>query len=187
MNGDSTLPTTDVELPATSSDAEWVLGHVDWLRRLIDRRVRPLDCGDEVLQEVLVAASQSESLPVEPEQRAPWLARVAIRQSALALRSWCRRKRREAEYLSAREATEDPLANDPIYALLLSERREFVREQLTLLDPAQRELLVLKYVAGCSYRDIARRLSMDVGAVEYRLTQARKTLRRRLVDAGLDG
>lgn len=186
MSGDSTLPTTEIELPATGSDAEWIVGQVDWLRRLIDRRVQPLDCGDEVLQEVLVAASQSNSLPSEPEQRAPWLARVAIRQSAMALRSWCRRRRREAEYLSARESSEDPLANDPIYALLLSERREFVREQLARLDPQQREVLVLKYVAGCSYKEIAKRLSMDVAAVEYRLTQARKTLRRRLVEAGLD-
>ena len=167
------------------SDSGWMLVHSDWLRRLIERRVQPLDCGDEVLQEVSFAGRQSSTIPSEPPEREPWLARVAISQCALALRSWCRRRRRETEYVAARELDGDPLANDPIYGLLLSERREFVREQLGRLDPVLKELLMLKYVAGHSYKDIAKRLNMDVATVEYRLSQARKMLRRRLVEAGL--
>jgi len=167
-------------------ESVWLLGHVEWLKRLIQRRVRPLDCCDEVLQEVLLAASRSTNLPDVPAEQESWLARVAIRQCAMAFRSWGRRQRRESEYVELKNAATDQLAEDPIYWLMMCERRDFVRDQLGQLDPRMRELLVLKYVIGCTYKEIASRLSMDVAAVEYRLAEARKTMRRRLVEAGFD-
>ena len=158
-------PTVCNHAASAKEEAGWLLGHVDWLKRLIRRRVWPLDCDDEVLQEVLLAASRSASLPEAPAEREPWLARVAVRQCAIVLRSWGRRQRREAEYVAAKSAAEDRLADDPIYWLMMCERRDFVRDQLGRLDPRSRELLVLKYVHGCSYKEIAIRLCMDVAAV----------------------
>ena len=191
MSAKSSLPTAeqsqhDAGEIRSRSDGDWWLGHADWLRRLIDRRVRPLDCGDEVLQEVFVAASSSAKIPTDPSEQEPWLARVAIRQCALALRSWCRRQRREAEYVATKTAADQRLEEDPIYWLMMCERRAFVRDQLAGLESRLRDLLVLKYVKGLTYKEIAKRLNMDVAAVEYRLAEARKTLRRRLVEAGFE-
>lgn len=191
MSPKSNSPTTEVPLDCTrdascGDAAEWLLGHADWLKRLIQRRVWPLDSVDEVLQEVFLAASRSPNLPEVPAEQEPWLARVAIRQCAMVLRSWGRRQRREAEYVAAKDAAADRLGDDPIYWLMLCERRDSVRDQLGRLEPRLRELLVLKYVNGFSYKEIAKRLSMDVAAVEYRLAEARKVMRNRLVDAGFD-
>jgi RNA polymerase sigma-70 factor (ECF subfamily) len=191
MSAQTNSPITDATSASgqpTSLDggAERLLGHAEWLKRLIQRRLRPLDCGDEVLQEVLVAASLSRKIPEAIADQEPWLARVAIRQCAMALRSWGRRQRREAEYVASKNAAEDRLADDPIYWLMMCERRDFVRDQLARLEPHLRELLVLKYVHGCTYKEIATRLKMDVSAVEYRLSEARKTMRKRLIEAGCD-
>lgn len=159
--------------------------HADWLRRLIDRRIRPLDCTEEVLQEVMLAATKSPQWPIAEAEQSPWLARVALRQCAMALRSWVRRQRRESSYASEQATADRYLVEDPIYALIASERRELVREQLGTLESTAKSLLVMKYVQGLSYRQIAERLNWEVATVEYRLAEARKQLRRRLVAAGL--
>lgn len=191
MSAESTSPIADCASDSVENDAvvvgsAWLAEHVGWLQRLIERRVSPLDCGDEVLQEVLLAASRSTNLPEQPSEQQPWLARVAIRQSALALRTWCRRRRREAEYAASKSMAEDRLSSDPIYWLMTCERRDTVRQQLTKLEPRLRDLLIMKYVKGLTYKDIASCLNMDVSAVEYRLSEARKTLRLRLLEAGFD-
>ncbi len=172
---------------APSDRASLVVSHADWLRRLIDRRIRPLDCGEEVLQEVLIAATRSNALPEDADEHPPWLARVAIRQCALALRTWGRRQRRETHYAVAQQDADHRLSDDPIYSLIASEQRDLVRQQLGQLEPLYRDLLILKYVHGCTYREMADRLGMEVGAVEYRLSEAKRMLRRQLVAAGLEG
>jgi RNA polymerase sigma-70 factor (ECF subfamily) len=159
--------------------------HTDWLRRLIDRRVRPLGCTEEVLQEVMLAATKSPHWPTAEADQSPWLARVALRQCAMALRSWVRRQRRESNYASEQSTADRYLAEDPIYALIASEQRELIREQLGTLDSTAKSLLVMKYVQGLSYRQIGERLNWEVSTVEYRLAEARKQLRRRLVAVGL--
>lgn len=166
-------------------DVAWALQHTEALRRVVRRRVQPLDCCEEVLQEVWIAAAHAERVPEEPEEQLPWLVTVAIRQAAMALRSWGRRQRREAVYAEQREV--DPVAHDPAFALLADERRTLLREQMERLPEQLRMLLQMKYVWGLTYREIGKRTGMELTAVEYQLTKARQQLRRRLVEAGIEG
>ena len=172
---------------ATASDIGWALPHAEWLRRLIARRIQPLDCGEEVLQEVWLAASRSDNVPAATAEQTPWLARVAIRQSALALRRWLRQQRREAVYAAQQTQAIQRASDDPLFSLLADETRQMVRQQVQGLPAQQRELLHMKYVNGLTYRQIARRTGMDLTAVEYQLAKARKGLRGRLVRAGIEG
>ena len=183
----STKPIPENCEVASDDSAAWAVEHCDWLRRLIQRRVKPLDCGDEVLQEVLIAASRSALTDVPAEQQAPWLTRVALRQCAMAWRSWTRRQRREDQYAASWQQRGGTPADDPIFGLIADEQRQLVRRQIGQLEPLYREILMLKYVNGCTYREIGQRLGMEVSAVEYRLALARRALRRALVDAGIDG
>ena len=176
----------------TEEDAEqdaesWVTRHTSWLHRMVERRVGALDCGEEVLQEVLMAASRGKVGQLPLQEQALWLSRVAIRQCALAWRSWTRRTRREGEYAEAFEQRVGDGAVDPIYGLMLDEERKMVREELDNIDSEHREILILKYVQGWSYRAIADHLGLSKSTVEYRLVLARRALRSRLLESGLDG
>ncbi|XZE55408.1 RNA polymerase sigma factor [Planctomycetaceae bacterium SH139] len=171
---------------ADSTDLSWALQHADWLGRLIANRIRPLDCEEEVLQEVWLAASRSPSVPECPTEQTPWLARVAIRQCALALRSWLRRQKRESTYASQMGQQVERAQADPLFSLLVDEKRQLVREQFQHLPAEQRQLLEMKYVNGWTYRKISQSLGMNLTAVEYQLTKARKALRARLVQVGVE-
>jgi RNA polymerase sigma-70 factor (ECF subfamily) len=177
----------DSESRRVSEEIGWALRHAPLLRPLIARRTRPLDCCDEVLQEVWLAATRARHVPVDPDQQVCWLAKVAIRQAAMALRSWGRRQRREATYAEQQDRRERDADCDPAAALLADERRTLLREQLERMPDQQRTLLQMKYVQGWTYREIAQRTGMDLTAVEYQLAKARRQLRVRLVEAGIEG
>jgi RNA polymerase sigma factor (sigma-70 family) len=162
----------------------WFEEQTAWLRPMIRRRLGNLDFADEVLQEVMLVASQSSSVPKDPHHRGPWLARVAIRQCAMTVRSWCRRNRREAIYAETRDQSQQSVGCDPIEFLLACEQRELVRQAMQQLDPLLKKILVMKYVSGHSYKEIGIRLNMEVSAVEYRLAVAKQTLRGHMTEAG---
>lgn len=56
-------------------------------------------------------------------------------------------------------------------------------DQLSCLEPEERELIEMKYVAGESVSDMAQRLGVSEKAVESRLTRARARLRTLLTEA----
>lgn len=59
-----------------------------------------------------------------------------------------------------------------------NEIRAQIDAQLEQLDPKYREPLVLRYIDGMSYTDIAEILRLPVGTVGVRITRALKLLRR---------
>lgn len=63
--------------------------------------------------------------------------------------------------------------------------REFagrLREELRKLKPEQREVIVLHYLNGLKYREIARVLGCPIGTVQSRLHAGLKIVRERLKD-----
>lgn len=170
--------------PQWASDAHRLLEkHRHWLEKLVDRRMQPLDGGDEVLQEIWLAVQKSDAIPADEQQQVPWLARIAVRQAAMAWRTFARRRKRETAYADQVGRRINEQSNDPIYAMMAGERNAQVRDSLADLEPEFKEVLILKYVRGMKYQQIADHLNWNVKTVEYRLTQARKALRRRLIDA----
>jgi RNA polymerase sigma-70 factor, ECF subfamily len=61
-----------------------------------------------------------------------------------------------------------------------AEEARAVHRALDELPPAQREVLVLRYVEGMSYEEIARVVACEVGTVRSRLHYAKRAVRNQL-------
>lgn len=102
-----------------------------------------------------------------------WVYRIAIN----AARDVLRRRRETVDVESL------PLAapnGGPEAALQNKERDELVRQAVSALPPASREVLVLREYEGLSYREIADTLNIPTGTVMSRLNYARTRLREAL-------
>jgi RNA polymerase sigma-70 factor (ECF subfamily) len=64
---------------------------------------------------------------------------------------------------------------------LASETQENIQKALGKLPEIERQILMLKYAEGWSYKELAGHLGVQEDTIEYRLLRARKNLRRLLV------
>lgn len=166
--------------PACEPDVPGLLAtHGGWLRSVIVARLGDPGGADDVLQEVHVAAIEQKAPLRQRSAAVSWLYQLAVRQSMLFRRGMGRHRRRMNE-AAAREETKHIEDTDPLEWLLSAERRELIRAALQQLDGEQRELLILKYVEGWSYRQIAERTGRTERAVESHLHRTRLRLRELL-------
>lgn len=158
--------------------------HEDWLRTALLARLGNYAEVEEVMQEIAVAAA-TQSAKSQPVERAgPWLYRVAIRQVMLFRRKAGRRKKLLAGFARDRQPAEvDSRTRSPIEFLLSEERRGEVRDAMSRISERDRQLLLLKYVDGLSYGDIAKRLGVSAAAIQSRLHRARAAMREQLQEA----
>ncbi|MEL6107484.1 MAG: sigma-70 family RNA polymerase sigma factor [Planctomycetota bacterium] len=146
---------------------------------------------DDVLQEVALAATRSSKMPRQEPDRGRFLVAIALRQAAL----WLRRKYRDADVLEpASSKTADLMetapagrrtTEDPVFFLMAVESAETTRTCLARLEPAERELLIQKYVQRVSYQGIADRYGWSRHVAEYRVRLAKSKLRGLMLDVGL--
>jgi RNA polymerase sigma-70 factor (ECF subfamily) len=112
---------------------------------------------------------------------APWLYRLAVRQSLLYRRKQGRRRKLIDRYAQRYQPTEsDTRETDPLGWLLAEERRVYVRKAMARLAPRDAEILMLKYTEDWSYHALAKHLGISHSAVEARLHRARQRLRDEL-------
>ncbi len=156
--------------------------HQAWLRTTLLSRLGCAHEVEEVLQEVAIAAA-TQSAKREPVERvAPWLYRVAIRQVMLFRRKAGRRKRlieNAARFSSTNETCGQ--TREPIEWLISLERQSEVRRAMSSMAERDRQLLMLKYVDGLSYGEIAQRIGVTASSVQSRLHRARAQLRAKLL------
>jgi RNA polymerase sigma-70 factor (ECF subfamily) len=155
--------------------------HEAWLRTTLLARLGNWEEVEEVMQEVAVAAA-NQSAKAEPIERVgPWLYRVALRQMMLLRRKAGRRRKLIQGVIQAKQPTEvDTQTYSPLDFLMVEERREQVRQAMVGMSERDRQLLMLKYVEGLSYADIAKRVGVTASAVQSRLHRARAELRGQL-------
>lgn len=101
-----------------------------------------------------------------------WMVKVVRSCAWDHLRREKRRRRREA-HAAAPGAAEAPLE-------AIDERLAALREELSGLDLATRELLDLRYRAGMTLQSIGRVVGLKPGAVDGRIRRAEAALRPRL-------
>lgn len=155
--------------------------HGRWLRTVVIARVGDRRAVDEVMQEVALAAVAQRSPLADLAKLAPWLYRLAVRQSLLYRRRAGRQRRLAARYGQLfRTAPEDCEDHDPLEWLLADERRRLVRTALGRLPQRDAEMLLLKYTEDWSYHELAARLGVSESAIETRLHRARARLRAEL-------
>ena len=166
-----------------TSNRPTVEEHRDWLRAVVARRVRAADLVEDVLQEVALAIAKATNWPTEPSEQRAWICTIAVRQAAMLARS---ERRRSQHQRAAISTCEQVLDDDPLAGLLHAEHAELLKRTLAGLRPADRRLLVWKYLEQFTYATIADRLGVSTGAVEYRLAKLRRDLRVRLAELGAD-
>jgi len=173
--------------PAQNADwASLIEDNRSWIERLIIARTGTTAGVDDVLQEVGLAVARSSTRPTAPDEVAPWLCKIVVRQCAHYVRCRIRHQRKLNSFQEDR-LSQGGQTPDPIFWLLHEETKTIVREELRKLDGPSRQLLVWKYVHALRYDEIALRLGVTRHVVEYRVVQARKQLRQHLLARGIEG
>jgi RNA polymerase sigma factor (sigma-70 family) len=156
--------------------------HETWLRTTLLARLGNRDEVEEVMQEVAVAAANQAAKAETIERVGPWLYRVAMRQMLLFRRK-AGRRRKLMHRIIDRPLLKDDDSNSrsPLEFLISEERQDEVRRALVNMTERDRQLLMLKYVDGLSYGEIAEHVGVTASAVQSRLHRARAVMRNELV------
>ena len=157
---------------------------------LIARMVGDPATAEDLAQETFLKAFRRLAT-YDPERRfSSWLFKIAHNTALDALR------RPGLEPLSLDEPVEpggeapeppaDPRAEDPLARTLFRQAGEALEQAVAGMRPAYREILVLRFVEGLAYEEIAEVTGSPLGTVKVHLFRARQELARRLTAAGWD-
>ena len=148
-----------------------------FLMRFVDSEATAEDLVSEVFIEVWRNAGQFAAR----SQVSTWLLAIARHKALSALR------RRSTEELDEEvlEFIEDP-SDTPEAALQKTERSEILRECLTQLSPAHREIIDLVYYHERTIDDVAEIIGVPQNTVKTRMFYARKRIGELLAARGLD-
>ena len=153
------------------------LEHESWLRTVVRSRVEETDAVDDIMQNIALALVGRRETLREIGQIGAWLYQVAVRQVLMHRRS-CGRSRNFRNRLTRDGGLQQVAAErDPVASLMVAEREEAVRTAVRELDELDRQVLMLKYVEGWTYRRLAEMLGVSEDTIEYRLLRARRRLR----------
>ncbi|MCS7207852.1 MAG: sigma-70 family RNA polymerase sigma factor [Dehalococcoidia bacterium] len=156
-------------------------GREEGLETLYDRYARAVfnvaygvlqDTGaaEEVVQEVFLAVWQKAHTYSEARGSPRlWLLSIAHHRAIDLLR----KRRREGTIdsdtpLPARSIPHQP-PDDPVDEAIARERGARLLKALELLDPSQREVLLLTYFHGYTQKEVAQRLGIPLGTVKTRI------------------
>lgn len=111
-----------------------------------------------------------------------WLFRIVVNCSIDHRRRESSRTRRPDSRPSTLPATDDPVddGNGPVEHAEVSELGDHVQAAIQQLSPKLRVILVLRYLEGMSYEELASTLAVSMGTVKSRLARAHMALERLL-------
>ena len=89
----------------------------------------------------------------------------------------------EEKTLDVADTTEE---NDPVKSYLRKERIELVRKAVSMLEYDQKEMIVMRDMNCMSYSDIAKALNIAEGTVKSRISRARSSLKKILIELGYE-
>jgi RNA polymerase sigma factor (sigma-70 family) len=162
----------------TASPQAVFLEHENWLRTVVRSRLNEADAVEDVMQNIALAIVRHRGVLAEVNRVGAWLYQIAVRQVLMYRRASGRRRR-----MQDRVSAEGALLKEqesPLQSLLAMEARVTVEQALEALPELDRQILLLKYSEGWSYRELAEHLGVQEDTIEYRLLKARKSLRRLL-------
>jgi RNA polymerase sigma-70 factor (ECF subfamily) len=167
--------------------------HRERLRRMValrlDSRLSARIDASDVVQEALTVATQklADYERERPLPFYPWLHRLTAERLAVVHRKHRRGSRSVGREQHAPAWRDDSahllvdhlVASDttPGHDLLREERRQRVHEALECLTPPDREVLVMRYLEGLSFPEIAAILEIGESAAKMRHLRAIKSIR----------
>lgn len=129
------------------------------------------DAADDCVQEALVELAGQ---PAVPDNVRAWLYRVVKHRALNAARSARRRRDRETRAAAGRlTATNSSAGFDPCDALA-------VGEALDALEPAEREIVVMRIWGSLTYEEIAAALTISMSTAHRNFAVALEKLRQAL-------
>jgi RNA polymerase sigma-70 factor (ECF subfamily) len=151
-----------------------------YLWRLLDDagRINSIIDAQDLTQEVFLRAYRAfERLRPDSNHRA-WLYKIATNCAYTAMKSGRRRARLSAGSLDkAREAPADESLS-PYHQVARDEEIAILRRAIAALPPKQEAALMLRYVQGLGYPEIAQALGCSEESARSNVYQAARRLRR---------
>lgn len=132
---------------------------------------------EELANEVFLRLSHKSTSWLLMNNIGGWLYKAATHAGIDALRASAHRTRYEQAAAQAMRMDERTKAG-PLNDVLREEERARVRLALSLLKPAQAQLLLMR-ASGCSYKELANTLNIAVGSVGTMLNRAEAEFRKR--------
>ena len=181
----TSLPASDADIVSASLGEGGAEAFCELVRRYkgmvmgrVFTIVRDHHEAEDLAQETFVRAYRSLAQLKESARFSGWLASIARN---LALRRASERKPASLDALSEAKGDGRAIAHaDPLDAASRRELYERVLREVEDLPEAYRSTVYLRYLKGCSCREIAEIEGTQVGVVTSRLTRAGAMLRRRL-------
>ena len=139
---------------------------------------------EEVAQEAFVSAFKYLRDFREDASFKTWLLSIAWRKALSHRRSV---RTFVSRFVQPPEETEWQIAGggrSQEQAVLDAELRNAIRRQIAKLAPKLRDALLLAAAGDNSYEEIAGMLSIPVGTLKWRVSEARRQLKQRLADSG---
>ena len=188
---------TDLELVrrAQAGDMDAFGTLVDRNRRAVFRTalvaVRSADEADEVAQETFVTAFQKLGHFRGEAAFRTWLLAIAWRKAIdrrKRITRWLQRLTPawQTDEGEERDVTERLPAGDRSQedALIAADLQRQIRKLIATLPPKLRDVLLLAGSGEYNYEQIAAMLKIPVGTLKWRVSEARKVLKRKLAAAG---
>jgi RNA polymerase sigma-70 factor (ECF subfamily) len=134
------------------------------------------EAAEEAVQETLVRAVQAlrDDRPTNPKNLGAFVHGIARHVIADVYRA----RQRSAGAHEMPEAGHTSTADDPLTALINSEKRDRVRQALTQLSAGDREILHLSFFEGLTPVEIAGQLGEPAPRIRKRKSRALARLRR---------
>ncbi len=139
--------------------------------------VRDTDGAQDVTQDAFLRAHRALHTFREGEPFRPWLLRIVSNLAKNELRSRARRARLRDRMARVLPAQHEGGSDGLIAILEQADRRSTVRSLLDGAPAADREVLLMRYVADLSEAEMADVLDVAPGTVKSRLSRARARLR----------
>jgi RNA polymerase sigma-70 factor (ECF subfamily) len=157
--------------------AELVRGHYQAVYRFLVHVTRDVHLAEDLTQETFVAAWEKMATFQGRASLGTWLHRIAYSKFIDAQRA----RRRAADLLERLDGSKEPPC-DPLHVAMAGDDTRQLYRALYQLDAPDRTVLVLHYLQGLSYRDMALVLDEPAGTVKWRTAQALDRLRALLTD-----
>jgi RNA polymerase sigma-70 factor (ECF subfamily) len=154
-----------------------VLPHLDAAHNLARWLLRGGADAEDVTQEAMLRAHRFFGGFQGRDVRA-WLLQI-VRNTCF---SWMEKNRRGKDMTEFDEALHGPPGPTPEALAIAADSRGRLTHALEALPPRFREVIVLRELEGCSYKEIATIASIPIGTVMSTLSRARRQLQLALVD-----
>jgi RNA polymerase sigma-70 factor (ECF subfamily) len=159
--------------------AELVRTHYAAVYRFLLHQTRDVHQAEDLTQETFTTAWEKIATFEGRATLATWLHRIAYTKFIDAQRA-----ERRAVQVRARLVRPQATRSDPCDAMTADDEARRLYQALQELNAADRSVLVLHYLQGLSYREMATVLDEPAGTVKWRTSEALNRLRARLCEEG---